>query len=147
MKALIQRTNYSKVEVEGELVSELGRGYLVFLGVEKEDTHEIADKMLQKILKLRINEDENGKMNLSLLDEGVNRGLMIVSQFTLCADTSRGNRPSFVGAHPELAQELYDYMVEQAAKVIHTVAGRFAADMQITLQNDGPVTLMLEVQK
>ncbi|MFC6276042.1 D-aminoacyl-tRNA deacylase [Psittacicella hinzii] len=143
MKALIQRVAHAQVEVEQKIVSKIERGYLVLLGVEKGDTQQTADKMLAKLLKFRINEDENGKMNLNIVDAG--GSLLIVSQFTLCADTSRGNRPSFNGASPDLANELYTYFADQAAKQVHVERGIFAADMKVSLLNDGPVTFMLEV--
>ncbi|RIY33714.1 D-tyrosyl-tRNA(Tyr) deacylase [Psittacicella melopsittaci] len=144
MKAVIQRVKQAKVEVDNQVVGQIAKGYLVLLGVEKEDTQATADKLLAKLLKLRINEDENGKMNLNILD--AQGSLLVVSQFTLCADTSRGNRPSFNGAPPALANELYEYFSQQARAHLPVENGVFAADMQVFLQNDGPVTFVLEVE-
>ncbi|RIY32607.1 D-tyrosyl-tRNA(Tyr) deacylase [Psittacicella hinzii] len=142
MKAVIQRVKQARVEVDNKIVGQIDKGYLVLLGVEKEDSKENADKLLAKLLKLRINEDENGKMNLNILD--AQGALLVVSQFTLCADTSRGNRPSFNGASPDLANELYQYFSQQASQHLKVENGIFAADMQVFLQNDGPVTFTLE---
>jgi len=144
MKLVIQRVTNASVTVENEIVGEIGKGFLVLLGVGPEDTESEADFLVQKLIKLRIFEDENGKMNLSLKD--VNGQLLIVSQFTLYADCSGGNRPSFVNAaKPEKANELYEYFIkkckEQDIKVEH---GIFGADMKVELLNDGPVTIVLE---
>lgn len=143
MKAIIQRVSHAQVDVEGVTVGKIDKGYLVLLGVEKGDNQASADKLLAKILKLRINNDEQGKMNLNILD--AQGSLLVVSQFTLCADTSRGNRPSFNGASPAQANELYQYFAVQAAKQLHVATGQFAADMKVSLLNDGPVTFVLEV--
>lgn len=144
MIALIQRVNYAKVESKGELLGEINKGLLLLLGVEKDDTLEKADKLLDKVLNYRVFSDENGKMNLNV--QQAQGALLTVSQFTLVADTSSGNRPSFSsGASPQEAQTLYNYFCEQAQKRIHHAQGRFAADMQISLQNDGPVTFWLQV--
>lgn len=144
MKLVIQRVKYAKVEVENEIVGKIGQGFLVLLGVGPEDTKETADYLVQKIIKLRVFEDENGKMNLALKD--INGELLIVSQFTLYADCSGGNRPSFtLAAKPDKANELYEYFIskceEENVKVDH---GIFGADMKVELLNDGPVTIILE---
>lgn len=144
MKALIQRVKHAKVEVAGEVTGQIDQGVLVLLGVEKDDTKEHADKLLQKLLKYRIFADDDGKMNLNV--QQINGALLVVSQFTLVADTRKGTRPGFSkGASPELGEELYDYFVAQSKPKIETQTGRFAADMQVSLQNDGPVTFLLEV--
>ena len=144
MKLVIQRVTHASVTVENEVVGKIEKGFLVLLGIGPEDTESEADFLVQKLIKLRIFEDENGKMNLSLKD--VNGELLIVSQFTLYADCSGGNRPSFVNAaKPEKANELYEYFIkkckEENIKVEH---GIFGADMQVELLNDGPVTILLE---
>ena len=144
MKLVIQRVTNASVTVENEVVGKIGKGFLVLLGVGPEDTKNEADFLVQKLIKLRIFEDDNGKMNLSLKD--VNGELLIVSQFTLYADCSGGNRPSFVNAaKPEKANELYEYFIrkceEQDIKVEH---GIFGADMQVELLNDGPVTILID---
>lgn len=145
MKLVVQRVKKSDVVVDGETIGKIGQGFMVLIGVAHNDTKEIADFLVQKLINLRVFEDENGKMNLSIKD--INGELLLVSQFTLYADTSRGNRPGFAdAAKPELANELYEYFVEQCKKQnIHKVeTGKFAANMQVTLQNDGPVTIILE---
>ena len=143
MKGLIQRVQHASVEVDGETVGEIGHGILLLLGVEKDDTTTQADKLLDKVLQYRIFSDHQGKMNLSLKDVG--GGLLIVSQFTLVADTRKGLRPSFSsGASPADGERLYTYFVAQAHKAHTTVAtGRFGADMKVSLLNDGPVTFLL----
>jgi len=144
MKALIQRVKHAKVEVSDEVTGQIDQGILILLGVEKTDTPELADKLLQKILKYRIFNDEDGKMNLNVNQVG--GSLLVVSQFTLVADTQKGTRPGFSkGASPQLGGELYDHFCRQSAKEIHTQTGRFGADMQVSLLNDGPVTFWLEV--
>ena len=145
MKGLIQRVKYASVVVDGETVGEIGPGILLLLGVEKGDDPALADKLLDKVLKYRIFSDDQGKMNLGLKEVG--GGLLIVSQFTLVADTRKGLRPSFSsGASPEQGEKLYNYFVEQAENQHPDVAtGRFGADMKVSLLNDGPVTFMLEV--
>lgn len=144
MKALIQRVRHAKVEVSGDVVGQIEQGLLVLLGIEKNDTPEIAARLLKKLLAYRVFADEGGKMNLSVGQ--VAGSLLIISQFTLVADTQKGTRPGFSkGASPQLGQELYDYVVAQSALQITTQAGRFGADMQVSLLNDGPVTFMLEV--
>lgn len=144
MKALIQRVKNAKVEVLGETIGEIQQGILILLGVEKTDTPELANKLLQKVLKYRIFADEAGKMNLNV--NQVKGSLLVVSQFTLVADTQKGTRPGFSkGASPQLGEELYEYFLQNSAKEINTQSGQFGADMQVSLQNDGPVTFMLEV--
>ncbi|GGC08491.1 D-aminoacyl-tRNA deacylase [Marinobacterium zhoushanense] len=144
MKGLIQRVSHANVSIDGETVGAINRGILLLLGVEKGDTVQSADKLLHKVLNYRIFPDNEGRMNLSLRD--TNGGLLVVSQFTLVADTRKGMRPGFSkGATPEQGEQLYRYFTEQAAKQLNQVAtGRFGANMQITLENDGPVTFMLE---
>lgn len=144
MRFVIQRVAHTSVTIEGRETGRIGLGFLVLIGVEQEDTREIADKMLRKMLNLRIFSDENGKTNLSLGD--VNGALLLVSQFTLCADCRKGNRPSFVHAGaPEQAKELYDYMVEYCkTSGVITEQGEFGADMKVELLNDGPFTILLD---
>jgi len=144
MKALIQRVKRASVEVDGDVIGEINQGVLLLLGVEKNDTQELAKKLLKKVLNYRIFSDDEGKMNLNV--QQVQGQLLVISQFTLVADTQKGTRPGFSkGASPELGGALYDYFVEQAGMVIGTQNGRFGADMQVSLVNDGPVTFMLEV--
>jgi len=143
--ALIQRVSRARVEVAGATVGEIGPGLLVLVCAERGDSEAQADKLLAKILKLRIFGDEAGKMNRSVQD--VDGGLLVVSQFTLAADTSGGNRPSFTdAAPPDEGRRLYDYFVHQARAAHPQVAtGEFAADMQVHLVNDGPVTIPMRV--
>ena len=142
MIALIQRVTAAKVEVEGEITGQIGKGLLVLLGVEKEDNHAKAEKLSEKVLNYRVFSDEDGKMNLNVQQAG--GAILVVSQFTLAADTQKGLRPSFSkGASPALAEEMYDYFVEKCGQKISTFTGRFAADMQVCLTNDGPVTFWL----
>ncbi|MGC7560014.1 D-aminoacyl-tRNA deacylase [Pasteurella sp. PK-2025] len=144
MIALIQRVSQAKVEVENQIVGEIGQGLLVLLGVQKDDDHTKADRLIEKVLNYRVFSDEAGKMNLNV--QQVNGQLLVVSQFTLAADTQKGLRPSFSrGANPEQAEALYDYVVEKCGAKIPTFRGQFAADMQVSLTNDGPVTFWLEV--
>ena len=144
MKLLIQRVNYAQVCVDGEIVGKIGKGFLVFVGVGQNDTREIADKYLKKMLGLRIFEDQNGKTNLSLKD--VNGELLMVSQFTLYANCRHGNRPGFTDAGaPDMANALYEYMLNETAKQVPVVEhGIFGADMKISLENDGPFTIILD---
>ena len=144
MKALLQRVKSASVDVGGLRVGEISNGLLIFLGVEKEDSKEQADKLLKRILSYRIFSDLDGKMNLNVMQsEGE---VLVVSQFTLVADTKKGTRPGFSkGASPQLGEELYDYFCVQSGKEIKTATGQFGADMQVSLINDGPVTFMLEV--
>ena len=144
MKLLIQRVNHAEVTVDSQIVGKIGKGFLVFVGVGHDDTREIADKYLKKLLGLRIFEDENGKTNRSLAD--VNGELLMVSQFTLYADCKQGNRPGFTNAGaPDMANELYEYMLSEAQKQVPVVQhGIFGADMKVTLENDGPFTIILD---
>ncbi len=144
MKFLIQRVNHASVKVESEIIGKIGHGFLVFVGIGHGDDTATADKYLQKLLKLRIFEDENGKTNRSLAD--VNGELLLVSQFTLYADCAHGNRPSFTDAGaPGPASELFDYIVAKSRETVPVVqTGRFGADMKVELENDGPFTVMLE---
>ena len=144
MKGLIQRVRSASVEVAGECIGSIDQGILLLLGVERDDDRARADKLLHKLVNYRIFEDDDGKMNRSLLD--VAGGLLVVSQFTLVADNAKGLRPSFSrGASPELGNDLYEYFVDQARwKLSQVETGRFGADMQVSLLNDGPVTFLLE---
>lgn len=143
MLGLIQRVEQARVDVSGETVGEIKQGLLLLLGVEKGDDHTSADALLKKVLAYRVFADAEGKMNLNVQQAG--GGLLVVSQFTLAADTRKGLRPSFSSAAPPaLAEQLYDYFVERAKQLHNPVAtGVFAADMQVSLTNDGPVTFML----
>lgn len=145
MIAVLQRVSEASVRVEGEVIGQIGAGLLVLLCAEKGDTDAVADKMLGKILKLRIFSDGAGKMNLSVQDVG--GGLLVVSQFTLAADVAGGNRPSFTqAAAPDEGRRLYAHFVAQAHKAHPVVqTGRFAADMQVALVNDGPITIPLRM--
>ena len=144
MKLVVQRVSKASVTVEGEIVGKINKGYMVLLGVKEGDTKKEADFLVNKLLNLRIFEDENEKMNLSIKD--VNGELLMVSQFTLYANCKKGNRPSFIEAGaPDQANELYEYMLKEAAKVVPVVQhGEFGADMKISLENDGPFTVMLD---
>ena len=145
MKAVLQRVLSASVECEGKTVSQIERGFMVLLGVTKEDTAAEADTLAAKVAGLRIFEDENGKMNLSVKDVGGE--VLLVSQFTLYGDATKGNRPSFTLAErPELAEPLYEYTVKELANYGVTVKkGVFGADMKIEQNNDGPVTILLEI--
>ncbi len=145
MIGLIQRVTRASVHIDGKSVGAINSGLLALIGVEREDTEAKADRLLQRIQAYRVFVDESGRMNLSLNDMG--GGLLLVSQFTLVADTKKGNRPGFSnGASPELGKQLFDYLVQQAKASHNDVAsGVFAADMQIELVNDGPVTFWLQV--
>lgn len=144
MKAVVQRVLSAKLEVEGKLISEINKGYVVYLGVKVGDGREVADYFIKKIPSLRIFEDENGKTNKSILDVGGE--ILLVSQFTLCADTTQGNRPSFINAEkPEKANEIYLYVADGIKNAgINVKLGVFGADMKITQTNDGPFTIILE---
>ncbi len=144
MRAVVQRVAYARVRVDGELIGEIGKGYLILLGIAEADSEAAADHMADKICRLRIIEDENGKTNLSLAD--VKGEIMVISQFTLYADCRKGNRPSFVKAGtPDKANRLYEYFIDRCRQhVAHVAHGSFGADMKVELLNDGPFTLMLE---
>ena len=144
MKFVIQRVTQASVEIDGEINGKIDKGFLVLIGVGKEDTKEIADKYVKKMLGLRIFEDENGKTNLSLAD--VDGQLLLVSQFTLYANCKKGNRPSFIDAGaPAEATALYEYIIEQCRKAVPVVeTGEFGADMKVSLVNDGPFTIILD---
>lgn len=145
MKAVIQRVTEADVTIDNETVGKINKGFLILLGVEKGDTSLDADKLVKKIPGLRIFEDENDKMNLSCLD--IDGEMLVVSQFTLCADCSHGRRPSFTdSAPPNEANELYEYLVSELkrAGVKKVDTGRFGADMKVRLLNDGPVTIILD---
>ncbi len=145
MKAVLQRVCAARVEVAGQVVGQIGQGLLVLLCAERGDTEAVADRMLTKLLKLRIFGDDAGKMNRSVQDVG--GGLLVVSQFTLAADLMGGNRPSFTGAAaPDDGRRLYDYFVARAMAAHPVVqTGQFAADMQVHLVNDGPVTIPVQM--
>lgn len=144
MRFIIQRVTEAKVEVEGKTVGEIGTGFLVLIGICEGDTEREADKLVKKLLGMRIFADETGKMNLSLDDVGGK--LLLVSQFTLYADCKKGNRPSFTrAAGPEAANQLYEYIVKQCRQSGKTVeCGVFGADMKVSLVNDGPFTVILD---
>ncbi len=147
MKFIIQRVKHASVTVEGEVIGKIGRGYLVLIGACDADDEAIADKMVDKMIKLRINRDAEGKTNLSLAD--VDGGLLLVSQFTLYANCKKGNRPSFVDAgSPEHAEALYEYIIERCRERVPVVqTGSFGAEMAVELLNDGPFTIILDSEK
>lgn len=142
MIALIQRVSSAKVEVDGEIVGQIGKGLLVLLGVEKDDDRQKVDKLAEKVLNYRVFSDADDKMNLNV--QQVAGEVLVVSQFTLVADTQKGLRPSFSkGATPQLANELYEYFAQKCGENVKVECGRFAADMQVSLVNEGPVTFWL----
>lgn len=147
MKFVIQRVLESEVTVEHETIGKIGKGFMVLIGVGKVDTKEIADKMIKKMIGLRIFEDENGKTNLSLAD--VNGELLLISQFTLYANCKKGNRPSFIeSGAPDLAEELYEYIIDRCKEAVPVVEkGSFGADMKVSLVNDGPFTIVLDSER
>ena len=148
MKAVIQRVNYARVKVDGETVGEIEKGFLILFGAAEGDTKEDADKLASKITGLRIFSDENDKINLSLKDVGGD--ILCVSQFTLCADCRKGNRPSFIGAMaPDEADMLYKYFCEKCSELAgcKVERGVFGADMKVSLENDGPFTIVLECKE
>ncbi len=145
MKAVLQRVTHANVVVENELISEINNGFLILLGVENGDTKADADVLSKKISGLRVFEDENGKMNLSLTD--TNGSVLVISQFTLLADCRKGRRPSFINAGaPDVANELYEYFCERIKNdgIDDVKKGIFGADMKVSLLNDGPVTILLD---
>ena len=144
MRFVIQRVTEASVTIDGDISGKIGKGYLVLIGVADTDTKEIADKMIRKMIGLRIFEDEQGKTNLSLAD--VDGGLLLVSQFTLYANCKRGNRPSFIEAgKPDMANEMYEYIIEKCRESVDEVqTGEFGADMKVQLLNDGPFTILLD---
>ena len=143
MRFVIQRVTNAKVTVEGEVKGKIDRGFMVLIGVSKTDTRAEADRLIKKMLGLRIFEDENGKTNLSLTDVG--GSLLLISQFTLYADCRKGNRPSFINAgDPVSANELYEYIIAECSKCFHVEKGVFGADMKVELLNDGPFTVILD---
>ena len=144
MKLVVQRVKNAKVEVDGKIVGSIDKGFLVLLGVTHTDNEQIADYLVKKLCNLRVFKDDNDKMNLSIKD--INGKLLIVSQFTLYADCSKGNRPAFVNAaNPEIANELYEYFCNKCKEnEIEVQKGIFGANMQVSLLNDGPVTIILE---
>lgn len=144
MKFLIQRVKEAKVTVDSETIGQINEGFLVFVGVSQSDTYETADKMIKKMLSLRIFEDDAGKVNLNI--DSVQGELLIVSQFTLYADCRHGNRPSFTNAgRPDLANDLYEYIINKCKETVPVVEhGEFGADMKVSLLNDGPFTIMLD---
>ena len=144
MKLVVQRVKSTRLEVDGRLISEIGKGLAVYVGVGVGDTEAEADRLAEKLVKLRIFEDENGKMNLSVKDVGGE--ILSISQFTLYADVSHGNRPGFSGAErPERAKELYEYFSDKVATLgVPVKKGIFGADMQILQHNDGPVTIIYD---
>lgn len=147
MKFLIQRVIEANVKVDSEIIGQIQNGFLVFIGVSQNDTQEIADKMVHKLLNLRIFEDEAGKTNLNL--SAVNGSLLLISQFTLYADCRHGNRPSFIKAgSPDMANSLYEYIIAKCKETVPVVQqGAFGADMKISLVNDGPFTVMLDSEE
>lgn len=144
MKFLIQRVTEASVRVDSEIIGQIQNGFLVFIGISQNDTQEIADKMIHKLLNLRIFEDAEGKTNLNL--DAVNGSLLLISQFTLYADCRHGNRPSFINAgKPDMANVLYEYIITKCRETVSNVQqGAFGADMKISLVNDGPFTIMLD---
>ncbi|MBF1322150.1 MAG: D-tyrosyl-tRNA(Tyr) deacylase [Mogibacterium diversum] len=144
MKFIIQRATHANVVVNGNEIGKIGRGFMVLIGVSKDDNETIADKMVDKMIKLRIFEDENGKTNLSLDDVGGE--LLLISQFTLYANCKKGNRPSFIDAGaPDEANALYEYIIERCKERVNVVErGEFGADMKVSLLNDGPFTIVLD---
>lgn len=144
MKFVIQRVTQASVSVNQEVIGSIKQGFLVLIGIAENDTTEIADKLVNKLVGLRIFEDENGKTNLSLKD--IQGELLLISQFTLYADCKKGNRPSFIKAgKPELANQLYEYIIESCKKEFPIVqTGEFGADMKVSLLNDGPFTIILD---
>lgn len=147
MRFVIQRVKEASVRVGHEVIGEIKKGYLVLIGIAESDTEQIADKLTKKMIGLRIFEDENGKTNLSLADVG--GSLLLVSQFTLYANCKKGNRPSFIEAGtPDKANKLYEYVIRECKKTVPEVqTGSFGAEMEVSLINDGPFTILLDSEK
>ena len=144
MRFVVQRVTHTSVTVDGNVIGKIGQGFMVLIGVSDEDTKETADKMVKKLLGLRIFEDENGKTNLDI--HTVGGSLLLISQFTLYADCKHGNRPSFIKAgKPDMANEMYEYIIAKCREQVETVeTGEFGADMKVELLNDGPFTILLD---
>ena len=144
MRFVVQRVTHASVTVDGNVIGKIGQGFMVLIGVSDEDTKETADKMVKKLLGLRIFEDENGKANLDI--HTVGGSLLLISQFTLYADCKHGNRPSFIKAgKPDMANEMYEYIIAKCREQVETVeTGEFGADMKVELLNDGPFTILLD---
>lgn len=147
MRFVIQRVTHADVKVDGETIGEIGKGFMVLIGVADSDTREIADKMIKKMIGLRIFEDEEGKTNLSL--DAVGGSLLLISQFTLYANCKKGNRPSFIEAgKPDMANEMYEYIIAKCKESVEIVEkGSFGADMKVSLTNDGPFTIVLDSER
>ncbi len=147
MRFVIQRVTESSVAVDHAVIGRIGKGFMVLIGVSGDDTEETADKLVKKMIGLRIFEDENGKTNLSLADVG--GGLLLISQFTLYANCRKGNRPSFIEAgSPEKANALYEYIIAKCREQVAVVeTGAFGAEMKVSLVNDGPFTIVLDSEK
>ena len=147
MRFVIQRVTRASVTIDGGIKGSIQKGYMVLIGIGQTDDKAVADKMVQKMINLRIFEDENGKTNLALKD--VEGGLLLISQFTLYADCKKGNRPSFVRAGaPQMALELYEYIIEKCKESVKNVQrGEFGADMKVELVNDGPFTVILDSEQ
>lgn len=147
MKFIVQRVSESSVTVDGKVLGAIGRGFMVLIGVSESDTKEIADKMIKKMLGLRIFEDDQGKTNLSL--DVVGGSLLLISQFTLYANCKKGNRPSFIEAgSPQMASDMYEYIIEACkGQAVMVERGAFGADMKVQLVNDGPFTIILDSEQ
>jgi len=147
MKFVVQRVNEASVDIDGKTVGQIKKGFLVLIGISREDTKEIADKMVKKLLGLRIFDDENDKINLSLTDVGGE--LLLISQFTLYANCKKGYRPSFIEAGaPDMANEMYEYIIDKCrGEGYNTQTGEFGADMKVSLVNDGPFTIVLDSEQ
>ncbi len=144
MKFVLQRVSNAQVDIDGKTVGKIGKGYLLLVGVSNDDTKDVADKMIEKVARLRIFEDENGKTNLSI--DQVGGEILVISQFTLYADCKKGNRPSFIEAGaPQMAEEIYRHIVARCRELFsNTQTGEFGADMKVSLTNDGPFTIVLD---
>ena len=147
MRFVIQRVKKASVSVEGKIVGKINKGFMVLIGISQEDNEEIADKMVRKLINLRVFTDENDKMNLNI--NSINGELLLVSQFTLYANCKEGNRPAFIeAAKPNLANELYEYIISECKNKVEFVqSGIFGAKMEVDLVNDGPVTIILDSEK